>query len=135
MLTLVQFLEELERTQSITIPGEEVERLAGTFGPAVRNIGATNRAAGGSVEIPMANIIEAVQGLDVRALTEAVQELKSPEAFTSMLGSSSAAQLIDALAKLYLQQFQRRVDRYQESNDPAEVKRLRQEISQELFGA
>jgi hypothetical protein len=37
----------------------------------VLNIGATNRAAGGSVEIPMANIIEAVQGLDVRALTEA----------------------------------------------------------------
>jgi len=72
-------------------PGEEVERLAGIFGPAVRNIGATNRAASGSVEIPMANIIEAVQGLDVRALTEAVQELKSPEAFTSMLGSSSAA--------------------------------------------
>jgi hypothetical protein len=135
MLTLVQFLEELEHTQSITIPGEEVERLAGTFGPAVRNIGATNRPAGGSVEIPMANIIEAVQGLDVRALTEAVQELKSPEAFTSMLGSSSAAQLIDALAKLYLQQFQRRVDRYQESNDPAEAKRLRQQISQELFGA
>jgi hypothetical protein len=98
-------------------------------------MGATNRLAGGSVEIPMANIIEAVQGLDVRALTDAVQELKSPEAFTRMLGSSSAAQLIDALAKLYLQQFQRRADRYQESNDPAEVKRLRQEISQELFGA
>src|SRR5580700_202814 len=121
MLTLVQFLEELEQTQSITIPGEEVERLAGMFGPAVRNIGATSRP-GGSVEIPMANIIEAVQGLDVRALTQAVQELKSPEAFTSMLGSSSAAQLIDALAKLYLKQFQHRVDRYQESNDPAEVK-------------
>jgi hypothetical protein len=45
------------------------------------------------------------------------------------------AQLIDALAKLYLQQFEHRVDRYQESNDPSEVKWLRQEISQELFGA
>jgi hypothetical protein len=65
----------------------------------------------------MANIIEAVRGLDVRR------------------GSSSAAQLIDALAKLHLRQFQRRVDRYQKSNDQAEVKRLHREISQELFGA
>ena len=65
----------------------------------------------------MANIIEAVRGLDVRR------------------GSSSAAQLIDAFGKLHLRQFQRRVDRYQKSNDQAEVKRLHREISQELFGA
>ena len=53
-----------------------------------------------------------------------------------MLNSSSAAsQLIEALSKLYLQQFQRRVERFQDSNDPAEVERLRRQISQELFGA
>lgn len=87
------------------------------------------------MEIPIANIVAVVQGLDERALTEAVQELKSPEGFTSMLGHSSAARLIDALADLYLRQFERRVERYQESDDPAEVERLRREISQELFGS
>jgi len=134
-LTLVQFLEELEHTQSITIPGDEVDRLTRKFGPAVRNIGAMNRAAGGSIEIAMANIIQAARGLDVRPLGEAVEELRCPAAFTNMLGHSSAAQLTDSLAKLYLQQFQRKVERYQESSDPAEIERLRQEISQELFGA
>jgi hypothetical protein len=87
------------------------------------------------VEIPMGNIIEAVSTLDNRVLAEAVEQLKSPEQFTDMLNKSSAAdQLIEALSRLNLQQFQRRVERYQESSDPAEVERLRSEISRELFG-
>jgi hypothetical protein len=49
--------------------------------------------------------------------------------------SSAAGQLIEALSKLYLQQFQRRVERYQEASDPIEAERLRREISHELFGA
>ena len=52
-----------------------------------------------------------------------------------MLKSSSAAfQLIEALAKRYLEQFHSRVESYQGSDDPAEADRLRGEIARELFG-
>jgi hypothetical protein len=136
MLSLIQFLEEIERNhQAVVVPLDEVERLAQRFGAKVRGMGVWNKTGDGSVEIPMSNIIEAVSTLDNRVLAEAVEQLKSPEQFTDMLNKSSAAdQLIEALSRLNLQQFQRRVERYQESSDPAEVERLRSEISRELFG-
>jgi hypothetical protein len=81
------------------------------------------------------NITEAAKALDNRVLREAVEQLKSPEQFTDTLTRSCAAgQLIEALSKLYLQQFQRRVERYQEASDPMEAERLRREISREIFG-
>jgi hypothetical protein len=141
MTTFLQFLEELEQNKlRVVIPGEEVERLAQRFGSAVRSMGWWNKSGNGSLEIPMGNITEAAKALDNRVLREAVEQLKSPEQFpeqfTAMLTRSCAAgQLIEALSKLYLQQFQRRVERYQEESDPAEAERLRREISQELFGA
>jgi len=137
MMTLIEFLEELNQNkQTVVIPGDEVERLADRFGAGVRGMGFWNKAGDGCVEIPMSNIAEAALNLDNRALTEAIEQLKSPEQFTDMLNSSSAAsQLIEALCRLYLQQFQGRVERFQDSNDPAEVERLRHRISRELFGA
>ena len=136
MLSLIQFLEEIERNhQAVVVPRDEVERLAQRFGAKVRGMGVWNKTGDGSVEIPMGNIIEAASTLDSRVLGEAVEQLKSPEQFTDMLNKSSAAdQLIEALSRLNLQQFQRSVERYQESSDPAEVERLRSEISRELFG-
>ncbi len=136
-MTLVQFLEELERSkQVVVIPSEEVERLAERFGSNVRAMGFRNKTGNGSVEIPMGNITEAVQMLGNRALAEAVEQLKSPDQFAGMLSSSSAAsQLIEQLSKLHLRQFQRTVERYQDSSDPAEVEQLRLDISRELFGA
>ena len=60
MLTLIQFLEEIERNhQVVVVPGEEVERLVKRFGFKVRGMGVWNKTADGSVEIPMSNIIEA----------------------------------------------------------------------------
>jgi hypothetical protein len=137
MTTFLQFLEELEQNRlRVILPGEEVERLAERFGSAVRSMGWWNKGGDGSLEIPMANITEAARVLDNRVLREAVEQLKSPGQFTDMLTRSSAAgQLIEALSKLYLQQFQRRVERYQDASDPTEAERLRREISQELFGA
>jgi len=137
MLTLVQFLEELKQNkQTVVIPGEEVERFVDRFGSSVRGMGFWNKSGDGSVEIPMSNITEAALKLDNRVLTEAIEQLKSPQQFTDMLNSSSAAsQLIETLSKLYLQQFQQRVERFQDANDPAEIERLRREISQDLFGA
>ena len=137
MTTFVQFLEELEQNKlTVVIGGEEVERLAERFGAAVRGMGVWNRAGDGSLGVPMANIAEAARTLDNRVLREAVEQLKSPEQFTDMLTRSSAAgQLIEALYKLYLRQFERRVERYQDASDPTEAERLRREISEELFGA
>jgi hypothetical protein len=58
-----------------------------------------------------------------------------PERFTDLPNTSSAAkQLIEALSKTRLQQFQREVERYQDSTDPAEVEKLRNEMTRELFG-
>jgi hypothetical protein len=137
MTTFVQFLEELEQNKlTVVIGGEEVERLAERFGAAVRGMGVWNRAGDGSLAVPMANIAEAARTLDNRVLREAVEQLKSPEQFTDMLTRSSAAgQLIEALYKLYLRQFERRVERYQDASDPTEAERLRREISEDLFGA
>ena len=108
MMTLIEFLEELNQNkQTVVIPGDELERLADRFGAGVRGMGFWNKAGDGCVEIPMSNIAEAALNLDNRALTEAIEQLKSPEQFTDMLNSSSAAsQLIEALCRLYLQQFQ-----------------------------
>jgi hypothetical protein len=135
MLSFIQFLEELEQNhQTVSISADELDRLAKRFGTRVRQIGAWNKTDG-SIEVPMSNIAEAVRALDDKQLTEALQQLRKPEQFSDMLSSSSAAvQLIEALAQLYLKQFETKVLRYQDSNDPAEAERLRQEISRELFG-
>jgi hypothetical protein len=136
MLTFIEFLEELERNhQAVVLPADELERLAQKFGPNIRQMGFWNKTTDGSLQIPMSNIAEAARRLDNEQLTEALHELKTPEQFSHMLNASSAAaQLIDALSKLYLRQFEQKVVRYQESSDPPETERLRQEISQELFG-
>ena len=137
MLSFIQFLEELEQNhQTVAISADELDRLAKRFGNRVRQIGAWNKATDGSLEVPMSNITEAARSLDDRLLNEALQQLRKPEQFSDVLNTSSAAvQLIEALAQLYLNQFETKVLRYQDSNDPAETQRLRQEISRELFGS
>ncbi len=137
MIQLVEFLEEIERNnQTVVIDGAEAERLVQRFGKQVRNIGIWNGATDGSITVPMSNITEAVQTLDNRVLTEAVQQLKTQESLTGILNHSSAAkQLIEALARVRLQQFERKVEQFQESDDSAETERLRREVSQELFSA
>ena len=85
-------------------------------------MGFWNKSGDGSVEIPMSNITEAVLTLDNRVLSEAIEQLKVPGQFTDMLNSSSAAsQLIETLSKLYLQQFQQRVELFQDTNDPLKL--------------
>jgi hypothetical protein len=136
MLSLIQFLEEIERNnQVVVVPASEVEHLVERFGPRVRSMGIWSKHSG-SIEIPISNLAKAVKTLDNQALTEAVAQLKSPEHFAEMLtGSSAAGRLIDALANLERKQFEERVERYQASTDPVEAERLRNEISRELFGS
>ena len=136
MLSLIPFLEEIEQSnQMVVLPAAEVERLVGRFGPRVRSMGIWNKTAGGSVEIPISNIAEAVKTLDNHDLTEAVAQLKSSGQFAEVLSESSAAgRLIEALSSLQQRQFEQKVERYQASTDSSEVHRLRNEISRELFG-
>src|SRR5690349_4959033 len=136
MMSLIEFLDQIEQNhQNVVISADELERLVQKFGSRVRQIGFWNKATDGSLEVPMSNVAEAARKLDNQVLTEALQQLKKPEQFADVLtGSSAAVQLIEALAKLYLQQFESKVLRYQDSNNPAETERLRQEISRELFG-
>ena len=95
MLQFIQFLEEIERNnRSVVISGPELQRLIHRFGPKVRGIGLWN-AIERSVEIPMSNILEAVNALDNRMLSEALEQLKTPENVTDFLTSSSRRGAVD----------------------------------------
>lgn len=134
MLSLIEFLEEIDRNhQTVTIPPTEVERLVQRYGTRARNIGRWNRGVDGSVDVPMGHITKAVERLGDRTLTEAIKQLKAPEAYGD--SSPAAERLIEVLGDLYLAQFKTKVERFQNVTDPAEVERLRGEISQELFGS
>src|SRR5712692_6507411 len=134
MATRTQFLEELadvERT--ITVPPDEVERLVGRFGDRVRLMGRWNASGDGSLEIPMGVLREAASQLDSRALLEAVEELKA-ERLTRLLESSSAVALIDKAVEVYRARFRELMTRYQQTSDPAEAARLRDQLVREVFG-
>jgi hypothetical protein len=136
MTTLIDFLQEMEQSrQAVVLPMEEVERLAKLFGPSVRSIGFWNKSGDGSVEIPMNNVTEAARALDNASLAQAVLQLKSSGQFAEMMDHSLASQFIETLASLYLRQFQDRVQRYQETGDPAEADRLWNGVARDLFGA
>jgi hypothetical protein len=136
MVTFIEFLEELERNhQTVLIPKDELDRLTERFGSPVLQMGSWNKTTDGSLEIPMSNIAEAARNLDNKLLGEALKQLKTPEELAEVLNSSSGAvQLIEALSRIYLERFESRVARYQDTNDPTEADRLRREISRELFG-
>jgi hypothetical protein len=135
MLSLIEFLEEIERhAPSVVLPAPEVERLVQRFGPWVRSMGMWHKTTDCSVEIPIGNIAEAVKTMGNRALADAVAQLRSPEQFAAVLdGSSAAGRLIETLAEIRHRQFQEKVERFQDSNDPAEVEDLWKQISRELF--
>ena len=136
MLNFIEFLEDLERGhQTIKIPRAQVEDLVARFGSGVRQMGIWHHTADGSLEVSVANIAEASRSLGHSVLAEAVEQLKSPEEFTSMLNQSCAAvRLMAELGRLHLAQFEQKVRRYQDTKDPSEVQKLASEISRELFG-
>src|SRR5947207_3076729 len=118
MLSLIEFLEEIERNhQTVTISPAEVQRLVQRYGTLVRSTGRWNRTSDGSVEVSMAHITKAVELLGDRTLTEALEQLKAPEAHGDR--SPAAERLIEVLADLYLQAFQAKVERFQDMKDPA----------------
>ncbi len=136
MLSLIEFLEEIDRHgPCVMIPATEVERLVERFGSAaVRGMGQWNKTTDGSVEVPIGNIAEAVKTIGNGALADAVAQLRSPEQFAAVVGGSSAAgRLIETLTEINHRHFREKVERFQESTDPAEVESLRDQILRELF--
>ena len=134
-LTASQKFTSRIRTNSfaIVIPHEEVERLVSRFGARVRSGGKWDHATDGSLEVPIANLVEAAKRLGGATLSAAIRQLQTPRQPDD--SSSAAVQFSEVLLKLYLDEFEEKCRRYQEASDPAEVRRLRDEISRELFGA
>jgi hypothetical protein len=108
------------------IPGEEVERLVKRFGPVVRQIGVWQQGTDGSIELSTANIAAAARIVGDSELTSALEQLKSPDEIPGVLAGSghAAERLIEELHRLYREQFERKVRRYQDTPDPAEADRL-----------
>src|SRR5258708_39864690 len=107
MMTLIGFLEELERSnQIIVIPREEVERLVSRFGPSARQMGVWHHSTDGSLELAAADVAEAAKSAGNLALTDAVRQLKTSDEFTGVLGRSSAAmRLIEEFGRVHLARF------------------------------
>jgi len=133
-MTFLQFLEEMATTsQTLTISAGEVDRLVRRFGDVARKMGQWN-SSDGSLEIPISVVAEAARQVGSGTLTQAVEELKNPEDFVSMLHSSSAAVLIERIAQISQKQFRDLLTQLQQSGDPAEVERLKGEVDQAIFG-
>jgi hypothetical protein len=134
MLTFIQLLEDLADTgRTITIPASEVDRLVDRFGGRVRQMGRWNASSDGSLEVPVSVVREAAIQLGIDTLTEVVEELKE-EQFTKALETSSAVALIERVAALYRRDFRDLMARYQETSDPAQATRLRDQLVHEVFG-
>ena len=133
-MTFTQYLEELVTERTVTIPAEELDRLVARFGDRVRQMGSWNVSGDGSLEIPVPVIREAATQLESDALMDAVQALKT-EQFTEMLHSSAALSLINRITDAYQVYFTDLMNRYQNTNDPSEEVRLRDQLVKEVFGS
>ena len=69
MLTFVQFLEELTQHE-VALSAAEVQRMVDRYGQRTLHMG--NLQEDGSLTVPVDCIVEAVQSLGNRTLTEAV---------------------------------------------------------------
>ena len=92
-----------------------------------------NASGDGSLEIPVSVILQAATQLGDHALTAAVQELKG-EHFTQMLEGSSAVALIEKITEAYRHYFRDLMTCYQNTNNPSEMIRLRDQLVREVFG-
>ncbi len=135
MSTLIDYLEELaDSDRVITVPADEVDRLAERFGDRVRQMGQLNMNNGGSLEIPVSVIRDAATQLESQSLLAAVQELKS-ERFAELIDRSATSCLIEKISENYRGYFRDLMTRYQETTDPLETTRLRDQLLREVFGS
>jgi hypothetical protein len=132
MLTFIQFLEELA-TDELTIPASDMERMVSHFGTAVRGMGHLNSEGG--LAIPIKVIQNAIARFEGHDLSEAVRELKSDKQLAEMLRLSEASVLIGHITDAYREYFRELMTRYQNSSNPDESNRLRDQLVREVFGS
>jgi len=122
MLTFVQFLEELTQEEVVLNPAE-VQRLVERYGPKTLQMG--NLQEDGSLTVPVDCIVEAVQSLGSRALTEAIEGLRT-EHVVPMLESIDS--LVDRVAEARKRKLSKLIDEFQTTPDESEAKKQWSEI-------
>jgi len=132
--TFIEILEEIASAKPvISIPRDEVDRLVRRFGNRVRLMGRWNASTDGSLAIPITVIREAALALGNQELLDALSEIKR-ESFTGAMESSAAIMLIEKTREAYEHYLRWTMSRYQNSTDPAETVRLRDQLVREVFG-
>jgi hypothetical protein len=128
MLTFVQFLEELTQQEVVLSPAE-VQRVVDRYGPKTLQMG--NLQEDGSLTVPVDCIVEAVLSLGNRALTEAVEGLRS-EHVVPMLESIES--LVERVAEARKRKLSKLIDEFQATPDEAKAKKQWKEIEKMIFG-
>lgn len=128
MLSFVEFLEELAKDH-VTLGTAEVQRMRERFGDKTLQMGHLNED--GSLSIPVSSIIEAVQSLGGRKLTEAVESLKSEE-MVSMLESAEA--LVERVGEVQKWKLEQMVEKFQSEADDAKAHQQWKQIEKTIFG-
>jgi hypothetical protein len=134
MPSFIEILEEIaEAKPVVSIPRAEVDKLVDRFGNRVRLMGRWNASTDGSLDIPVTVVRDAATALGNQALSDALIEIKT-ESFTDLLENSAAIQLIEKIRQAYDRYFRWLMSRYQNSTDPTETGRLRDQLVSEVFG-
>jgi hypothetical protein len=132
--TFIELLEEIADAKPvISIPSDDVERLARRFGARARQMGRWNVSTDGSLDIPIAVIREAAIELGSRTVHEALREIKT-DSFAELFESSAAVLLIDKITEAYEGHLRQIMNRYQSATSHAEEAQLRHQLVREVFG-
>ena len=128
MLTFVQFLEELTQ-QEAALSAAEVQRMVDRYGQRTLHMG--NLQEDGSLTVPVDCIVEAVQSLGNRTLTEAVEGLRS-EQVVPML--ELVESLVERVAEARKRKLSRMIDEFQSTPDDVKAHQQWKEIEKMIFG-
>ena len=128
MSTFTEFLEELAQKE-IRLSAAEVQRMRDRFGDKTLQMG--HLQEDGSMSIPLECVIEAVQSIGRRTLTEAVASLKN-ERMVSML--ESAESLVESVGKARERRLRTMIGKFQGEPDNITAHRQWKQIEKEVFG-
>jgi len=128
MLTFVQFLEELTQ-QEVALSPAGVQRMVDRYGQKTLHMG--NLQEDGSLTVPVDCIVEAVQSLGNRTLTEAVEGLRS-EQVVPML--ESVESLVERVAEARKRKLSKLIDEFQSTPDDVKAHQRWKQIEKMIFG-
>jgi hypothetical protein len=128
MLTFIQFIEEIAK-KDLTIPPADVERMRERFGDKVLRMG--HHREDGSMLVPVDCVLEAVQSLGPKTLTEAVETLKSGE-LVSMLQSGET--LVVRVGEARERKLRELIRKFQSESDETAAHGQWKQIEKMVFG-